>query len=300
MGISIIICSVKPNALRSCCDHIEKTIGIKHEVIGIDNRGNKYSIAAAYNLGAKQARYQNLVFMHEDVSLNRLNWGKRLVDHLDTLPNCGAVGFAGSKVYTGSPFSWYAVDPSLCVIRANTFGRLCNQTKAEEVVVLDGLFMACRKEVWQERPFDEQTIDGFHAYDLDFCLSLRPKFKNYVLPAESVIHHSLGGTLNRDWFLTLLRVNKKHAHALPLRTERLDQKLLHQLKQGQLKVFLLFHLHLTKNFTELAPYLFKYLFLKPPIKDLWRLFLHLRLYYLDRKSYNFHIRGTGRNTPEFK
>ena len=65
--LSIIICSVLPERLRKISQNIDETIGVEYEIVTIDNREKCWSIARAYNEGARQAKYPNLFFVHEDV-----------------------------------------------------------------------------------------------------------------------------------------------------------------------------------------------------------------------------------------
>ena len=55
--LSIIICSISPERLQEISQNIHATIGVEHEIIAIDNREKCWSIARAYNEGARQARY---------------------------------------------------------------------------------------------------------------------------------------------------------------------------------------------------------------------------------------------------
>lgn len=52
-----------------------------------------------------------------------------------------------------------------------------NNVVLDEVVCIDGIFMATRKSVWHENRFDEVTFSGFHCYDLDFHFKLIENIK---------------------------------------------------------------------------------------------------------------------------
>ncbi|MDR1968942.1 MAG: glycosyltransferase family protein, partial [Burkholderiaceae bacterium] len=58
---------------------------------------------------------------------------------------------------------------------------------------LDGVFLAGRRAVFERLPFDEQTFDGFHFYDLD--LSYRAHRAGLACAAvlDMVIWHRSGG-----------------------------------------------------------------------------------------------------------
>ena len=85
----------------------------------------------------------------------------------------------------------------------------------EEVVVLDGFALFVRKNVWEEFPFDEKLLTGFHCYDLDFTLSVGSKYKNYVC-CKILLEHFSEGSFNQAWVndTVKMHLNKWH-HFLP-------------------------------------------------------------------------------------
>lgn len=95
--LSIIICSVSPERLEQVTRNIHDTIGVDYEIIAIDNREKQWPIARAYNEGASRAHYPFLFFVHEDVKFHSVGWGKCIEKKLKE-PDCGVIGFAGSKV----------------------------------------------------------------------------------------------------------------------------------------------------------------------------------------------------------
>ena len=104
--LSIIICSVLPERLRKISQNIDETIGVEYEIVTIDNREKCWSIARAYNEGARQAKYPNLFFVHEDVMFHSRNWGVIIENKLRE-PDCGVIGFAGSKVKLKCYSGWF-------------------------------------------------------------------------------------------------------------------------------------------------------------------------------------------------
>ncbi len=42
-----------------------------------------------------------------------------------------------------------------------------------DVVAVDGLFFAIRRELFEKVSFDTTTFTDFHFYDLDICLQIR-------------------------------------------------------------------------------------------------------------------------------
>ena len=103
--LSIIICSISPERLQAVKRNIQHSIGVEHEFIIIDNREKKWPIAKAYNYGAYAAKYPYLFFVHEDVKFHSQNWGGVIENKLRE-PDCGVIGFAGSKVKLKSYSGW--------------------------------------------------------------------------------------------------------------------------------------------------------------------------------------------------
>ena len=67
-----------------------------------------------------------------------------------------------------------------------------------EVVTVDGVFMATRKEIVKECPFDETTFDGFHFYDGDFCIRVAQKYK-VIVTTDILLKHYSHGSFNDIW-----------------------------------------------------------------------------------------------------
>ncbi|MEK6964010.1 MAG: glycosyltransferase [Nanoarchaeota archaeon] len=215
--ISLILCSHELDALKKCKEVIEKTIGVPHEFIVLDNQKNQYSLAQAYNLGAQRAQYNYLVFVHEDVTFLTQNWGSVLIKLFDRV-DVGAVGLAGTTCLTegnwcslGMPYTYGRVihdDDS-----GSFLSKFSEEKGPHEVVALDGLFLACRKEIIQEIPFDEQTFDGFHLYDLDWSLRVAQRHKVLVMTDILVLH--TGGSYDEAWQNYKKKFEQKHHDLLP-------------------------------------------------------------------------------------
>lgn len=228
--LSIIICSVSPERLQQISRNMYDTIGVEYEIIAIDNREKKWPIARAYNEGARQARYPFLFFVHEDVKFHSQNWGIVIEDKLKE-PDCGVIGFAGSKVKLNCYSGWMQDGDWACSFFYQGGGErtilqvmhVTLEHSFEEVVILDGFGMFVRKDVWNLYPFDEELLTGFHCYDLDFSLQIAvsKQYKNYVCCSLKVLveHFSLG-KYNRSWCQDTIRLHKlKWNKILPLKVD---------------------------------------------------------------------------------
>lgn len=72
--ISIIISSYNKDYYSQFIENVEKTIGVPYEIIQILNIG-AMGVCEAYNKGARQAKFEYLVFCHEDITFETKNWG---------------------------------------------------------------------------------------------------------------------------------------------------------------------------------------------------------------------------------
>lgn len=222
--LSIIVCSISPQLLDQLSQSIDATVGVEHEIIAIDNRITQYPIARAYNEGAKRARFPYLFFVHEDVLFHTEGWGKVLCDKLSE-PDCGVIGFAGSKVKFASYSGWvqgmrwahalyYQGDKGKSqLLTANVLAG----HPFEQVVTVDGMAMLVRKEVWEEYPFDEAMLTGFHCYDIDFSLQIAAsgRYKNYVCcTPKAMMEHLSKGNYNSGWCQDTLRLHDSKWHRI--------------------------------------------------------------------------------------
>jgi glycosyltransferase involved in cell wall biosynthesis len=163
---------------------------IPFELIAIDNTTGKFNSAAPLlNEAAKNAKYDYLMFAHQDVSLDSPKWLERVRKDLEKLYPFGAAGVAGkldkemlASVSHGNP---------PCFV-----GKI-KLRKPARVQTLDGCLMIVPKETFLKMPFDEAAVDGWMLYVANYCLDLiRQGYRNYVLPHE--VYHESTGCEDRD------------------------------------------------------------------------------------------------------
>lgn len=212
--LSIIISSYQQNYYDQLVKNINETIGdgFQYEIIQMWNP-NLMSITKAYNLGAEKSKFQNLLFLHEDIVFHTKGWGEKLSDHLDK-ENTGIIGVAGSSYVPAAPSSWtvdekYNFANILQGNKQNTEFFHIQSTKANKtkVFAVDGVFLAIKKENFIQFKFDE-NLPGFHGYDLDFSLRVSKKYQNYVVD-DILIQHFSGGNLDKVWFDANVKVKEK-------------------------------------------------------------------------------------------
>lgn len=203
--LSIIISSYQPDYFTALEKNIAETCGMPYEIIKIDNPG-VMGICEAYNKGAALAKFENLLFLHEDVKFETKDWGGILAAYLKK-NNVGCVGLAGTDYIPNCPFAWWSHDENkyehIIQYYNNGFYTEKNLLKDKEVFALDGVFMACRKNVYEKFKFDRR-IKGFHGYDLNFSIRIANEYVNLVTNEISLIHYSSGNP-NVDWFKSLVK-----------------------------------------------------------------------------------------------
>ena len=105
--ISVVICSVNKNLALQVKRNIDQTIGVEWQLILLDNEVLKKSITEVYNLGAAQAKFETICFVHEDVLFRTGEWGKRIIDYFNDDKDLSLVGVAGS-MYKSRTFSGWS------------------------------------------------------------------------------------------------------------------------------------------------------------------------------------------------
>lgn len=235
--ISIIICSRKQSDFDALAANVAQTIGVPFELIRIDNSTNKYNICQAYNAGATQSAFDHLCFVHEDVKFVTENWGL-IVANLLRDETIGLVGVAGGK-YKSKHIGLAYNATSSNMLRLNILQHGNGNVRhdyinpdnlhQEEVVSIDGVFMACRKEVWEQNKFDEQTLKGFHFYDMDLSLQIGST-KKVLVTYDILLEHFSMGNLDKRWYDQAIVAHRKWHSFLPRSTAKLNQHELDELE----------------------------------------------------------------------
>ena len=219
--LSIIISSYQPHYFTALEKNIAETCGITYEIIKIDNPG-LMGICEAYNKGAAKAKFENLLFLHEDVVFHNNYWGRLLIRHL-LEKTTGVVGFAGSSYIPNVPLVYwdqkdYKYHHLIQMLTSETITYELKEKK--QVFALDGFFLACRKEVYNENKFNE-SIRGFHGYDIEFTLHTSRNYNNYVINDFFVEHLSIG-SLTKSWYRSLIKV--RNFYTIP-KQQKSDRKI---------------------------------------------------------------------------
>ena len=258
--LSIIISSYQPEFYLALEKNIAESIGIPYEIMKIDNPGIM-GICEAYNRGAEKAQYDFLLFLHEDVLFETQNWGRILINLLNT-ENIGCIGIAGADYIPEVPIGWWMIK-NHCYSHI-THANLINQkvhkftfssnSGLKKVNFIDGVFIACPKKNWLTIKFDER-LKGYHAYDISFSLHTNVYFENYITNLISMKHFSQGKP-SKEWLESLIqnRLNNRTHYKQNLIDTKLEFEMFTEFSRQ------LWHLDVSKR--EQTYYLLKFLKLK--------------------------------------
>ncbi len=178
------------------------------ELIAVDNRGNRFSSAgAALNDGARRARNDVVVFVHQDVVLHSLpaleEAAAELLDAVD-IGIMGAVGIDGGKRIIGR-------------IRDRIVRIGAPAPAPRDVDTLDEvLLMATRAQLLAE-PLSEDPLLAWHAYGVEYALRMRRAGRRAVARDIPLTHNSLSTNLAK-LDLAHRHVGDTYPELLPIQT----------------------------------------------------------------------------------
>lgn len=170
------------------------------------------SMNEGYRRGLDGALHDNIVLCHHDIELLVPDFFDRLAGHLqrhDLVGIAGASRMSGPAIlFDGHPHLLGRLSQS----SADKAGRILASRNPfaglRAAAVLDGVFMACRRELLERLGFDLE-VSGFHYYDVD--LSHRAFVAGYrlAIAPDLALHHASLGDFNPDWQEALARFGRK-------------------------------------------------------------------------------------------
>lgn len=188
-----------------------------YELILADNTERKFESASkALNWGAKNAKGEYIMFVHQDVDLCSNSWLEEVEKVLDQLPNLGIAGVAGKKDEKGV----------MTIIKHGDPPKLAGKIyieKPTQVQTLDECLVIIPRSVFDVVQFDEEACPDWHLYTVDFCLSVAILgLRVYAIPT-SIYHKSRGvspknpfqiilslSSLPEGYYQTLKKLLRKH------------------------------------------------------------------------------------------
>ncbi|MBK7660783.1 MAG: glycosyltransferase [Betaproteobacteria bacterium] len=201
LSITVVVCSVTDTKLARCRAALDAALAPGFEFIAIRDAR---SLAEAYNRAIARANGEAIVFLHDDVEVISPGLDALLAR---ALTRADVVGVAGTRSLAGPTLGWAGQaamagwlvhtdatggpwDFSLLAFTAGLAGGM---------EALDGCFLAARAGAARRVGFDEGTFDGFHFYDLDFCLRARRTGHAVAVDTDILVRHASRGALGPDW-----------------------------------------------------------------------------------------------------
>lgn len=222
--ISVIICSVNKILLSNITKNIKDSIGVPFEILSVDNSNNQRGLAKVYNDLGKKAKYDIICFIHEDVIMHTQDWGNVLIK-LFKDKNIGLVGISGAIYKSKYPGTWSACDSTFYRTHSIQHFKNCDEpvitnnnpdnVTHTEVAVIDGVFLATSKLVFNQFIFDEKILKGFHCYDIDYSLQVGKKYK-IIVSYEILLEHLSAGVLTKEWLQDSIIIHKKWSYRLKI------------------------------------------------------------------------------------
>lgn len=220
--ISIVICSRNIDLYEKIQQSINHTIGdVVYEIIKFDNSQLNEAITKVYNKGIELAKHEFILFVHEDVLFQTLNWGEILTAIFNQNSNLGLLGIAGSKYKSRYPSAFWHTKEDMLFINLiqhyrNKKPQIHNQGfkdfNLEKVVVLDGVFLTLRKST--NVRFNEE-IGGFHCYDLGISIDMIESKYDVCVTNQILIEHFSIGNTNLDFVKGVIKFHKLYKNKLP-------------------------------------------------------------------------------------
>jgi GT2 family glycosyltransferase len=197
--ISLIICNRNPLKWATVTAMYRALLAhTPHEIIGIHDATG---LCEGYNRGIDRARGDLLAFSHDDIEFLHPSFAANLTKHLQTHD---VVGIAGASKVVGGGWG-DARHPYLLGQIAQFRGDCFPVTffgvhpTPRPAKILDGVFIACRRNVLDTVRFDAATFPAWHGYDSDFSYSAHRAGFNVAVASDLFALHYSWGNENDAW-----------------------------------------------------------------------------------------------------
>jgi glycosyltransferase involved in cell wall biosynthesis len=178
----------------------------EHELIVVDNSAGEWSSAAsALNWGARDAKGDILMFVHQDFVFESSDWLLECEKLLLETENLGAAGAAGKgegkEIVSNIKDRW----PIPKRVSQSNVGEVTR------VQTLDECLIVIPRDVFARFQFDEKTCDSWHLYAVDMSLTLLENGLGvFVLPLPGYHRSNNQSLRSGSYYETMKRVLKKH------------------------------------------------------------------------------------------
>ena len=211
LPISVVVCSdsdAQYTAMAASYGHA--LAGWPHEIVRI---ADAKSLADGYTRGIVRATGEIVVFTHDDVEILAADFGERLVRRLG---ECDVLGIAGANRATGPAWAFAGwpylhgsvIYPDGSGYRVTAYSRTV--PVAHGIRVIDGVFLAMKREIAVAIGWDAETCDGFHGYDVDFTLRAAQAGLCLAVASDLGVVHTSYGSFDERWEDTAMKLITRH------------------------------------------------------------------------------------------
>ena len=212
LSVSIVVCSIDDaRHQRAVALYRRLFAAVRHEIVSIRNAR---SLAEAWNWAIGHSVADVVLLSHDDVDVLATDFAARL---FECLRSFDVVGVAGSTRLDGPAIGWSGHPHLRGWITHRAPGSdnwrvdvLDPRPVAGDIVLLDGVLLAGKREAFRATPFDEVNFDGFHLADLDWsCRAAQGGFKLGVA-GDLLLVHASRGNYDATWQRYADRFCRKH------------------------------------------------------------------------------------------
>ena len=211
-AVSIVICSIDDTRHeRAVALYRRLFAAVRHEIVSIRNAR---SLAEAYNWALRHSVADVVVLSHDDVDILAPDFAVRLFERLQTFD---VVGVAGSTRSDGPAIGWSG-HPHLRGWITHRVPDSANwqvdvldpRPVAGDIVLLDGVLLAGKREAFHAVPFDDVNFDGFHLADLDWSYRAAQAGTRLGVAGDLLLVHASRGNYDATWQRYADRFCRKH------------------------------------------------------------------------------------------
>ena len=208
---SVVVCSNDDQQFAAMAASYERALaGWPHEIVRIADAS---SLAEGYTRGIAAASGAVIIFSHDDVELLAADLGARLTRRL---AECDVLGVAGATRASGPAWSFagwpylhgLVIYPEGNGYKVTVYSRIA--PLAHGIRIMDGVFLAMRRETARTVGFDARTCDGFHGYDLDFTLRAAKAGLRLAVATDLGLVHQSYGSFDERWQAAARNLMARH------------------------------------------------------------------------------------------
>lgn len=197
--VTVVCCYNDSGQYETLCASLKQQ-DIEYELIGIDNRGQKFSsCSSALNSVADQIKTEYVIYSHQDIELPETDMLARFVEYLRGLSAGDILGVAGAVENPDKHAK--NMEYVLSNIRHGSELRVAGEedfTGVRKCDTVDECFFGGRTETFVSAPFDEKLCDNWHLCAVERCLFARTTGHQAYVCDLPLIHRS-GGTINHAY-----------------------------------------------------------------------------------------------------